>query len=364
MTKVEQVSSVLRERIQTGEWSSGKSLPSRGQLSIEYGVSQATITSAIRELQKEGLVRVMQGKGAYVADFERTGAIPIPNAVVGLTGSYIPSGEELSSMGMDQLFSRSIFDGIWQAANAEHCPVVLMPKLAMQAGVTREYCRQVGVQGLIFLGGEGYQNAFSLKKEGFPVILANKPAKATPLNYVDYDNYFVVREVVRRFAEAGHKRIAVIYGEGSVPEYYREMRLQFLDSLQEHGLCYDIAGYWRGVTSRYGSPERLQEIEQITESLLSLSEPPTAIFCWEPLIWTTVEKALIRNKQRVPQDVSVMVSSYENKRDIGCSGFVMPHQELGKALLKHLCNTIRNPHYSVQELLKPAFVDKGTVTSL
>ncbi len=360
MTKVEQVSHALRERILSGEWADGKALPSRGQMAQEYAVSEATITGAIRSLQKEGLLRVLQGKGAYVTDFQGNGSAVVPQALIGLTGSYLPSDQELSRIGLDDLFRRSIFDGIWSAANEAHCPVVLLPKLAMQAAVTRDYCLRIGIQGMIFLGGEGYPNALALKQEGFPVILSNQPTEPTTLNYLDYDNAWMTAEAVRRLIEAGHSRIAVFYSEGSVPAYYDSMKLHFLAALQRHRVFYPPDDYWRGV--RRLDPGHFGGIREAMEEVLALPQPPTAFLFWEPGI-ATPALALLEEKGWRDR-VAILVSSYASEGEALHSGFVMPHRELGAALVRELTATIRNPHHAAQLLLKPTFVDRQSIPKL
>ncbi len=357
MTKVERIAEQLRDRISAGEWPSGAVLPSRGDLAVEYAVSPATITGAIRELQKEGRVRVLQGKGAFVAEAYEGATCPIPGGMLGLTGSYVPKGKEA------HWFTRAILDGIWQEANERHCPVVLLPELAMAPALTRDYCRQLGVQGLVFLGGEGYANARYLKEEGFPVILSNKPAEPTTLNYVDYDNSHVIREVARRFIEAGHRRIGVVYSEGSVTDYFAGMRLHFLDTLMQLGAVYDLGAYWRGVHRQPGKGGLFRGVGEVVSAMLDLEEPPTAFFCWEPGMTPALLRVLEKRKLRVPEEVSVLVSSHADASEMEFSGFVMPHRELGAALVRHLCATVENPHHGVQELLKPRFVDHGTVAA-
>lgn len=356
MTKVDRISSNLRERIHAGEWAGGQGLPSRGQFAEEYGVSSATITGAVRCLQREGLLRVIQGKGAFATNYEKNGAAPMLNTPIGLTGSYIPSVRELERVGMEGVFTRSIFDGIWKAANDENCPIVLLPSLAIQSSLTREYCRQTGVQGLIFLGGEGYANALALKQEGFPVILANKPLEPTPLNYVDYDNGWVVREVVNRFVADGRQRIAVVYSEGSVPAYFEGMKLQFLSALQAHRLLYPIEDYWVGIQREAHIGGRFRHVGKAVETLFALPEPPDAIFFWEPGM-ATPAMPLLEKRQKLEQ-TAILVSSYFSAEEVVFPGFVMPHCELGTALLQNLCATIRNPHHCIQLLLKPTFVEK------
>ncbi|MFN2165066.1 MAG: GntR family transcriptional regulator [Anaerolineae bacterium] len=61
-----QVSSALSERIRTQEYASGSRLPSESELASEFGVSRATVRSALSRLASEGLVIRRQGDGTYV----------------------------------------------------------------------------------------------------------------------------------------------------------------------------------------------------------------------------------------------------------------------------------------------------------
>ncbi len=61
-----QLADRLRERISNGDWEPGHRLPSEQQLAGEYGVSRATVRSALRRLAESGLLRVRQGAGTFV----------------------------------------------------------------------------------------------------------------------------------------------------------------------------------------------------------------------------------------------------------------------------------------------------------
>lgn len=57
----------LRARIQSGEYSTGRVLPSESELSGEFGVSRVTVRKALEMLRDEGLVDARQGFGWFVA---------------------------------------------------------------------------------------------------------------------------------------------------------------------------------------------------------------------------------------------------------------------------------------------------------
>ena len=58
-----QVESLLRKRLETGEWGKGMQLPSIDQLVTEYGVARVTVRDAMAQLEAEGLIRRYQGRG-------------------------------------------------------------------------------------------------------------------------------------------------------------------------------------------------------------------------------------------------------------------------------------------------------------
>lgn len=61
----------LRRRILTGGLAPGERLPTEATLMDELGVGRSTLREAVRVLEREGLVRVRQGSGTYVAQPDR-----------------------------------------------------------------------------------------------------------------------------------------------------------------------------------------------------------------------------------------------------------------------------------------------------
>jgi len=65
--RCEQVKSLIRNRIRSGEWPPDHRVPSEGQLVEAHGVSKMTADRALRELSDEGLVVRVRGRGTFVA---------------------------------------------------------------------------------------------------------------------------------------------------------------------------------------------------------------------------------------------------------------------------------------------------------
>ena len=62
----EQIREQLKEQILNGQIAEGSTLPSIRQLAKEVGVSVITTTRAYSELEAEGFIATMQGKGSVV----------------------------------------------------------------------------------------------------------------------------------------------------------------------------------------------------------------------------------------------------------------------------------------------------------
>lgn len=63
----EQLAVQLRERIASGEYAAGQKLPTINEIVSETGLSPMTIRRAVKILADEGLVRVVPGRGTFVA---------------------------------------------------------------------------------------------------------------------------------------------------------------------------------------------------------------------------------------------------------------------------------------------------------
>lgn len=108
----------------------------------------------------------------------------------------------------------------------------------------------------------------------------------------------VVAQAVARLLELGHRRIGLIRG----PEAFRsaeEREAGFLEALADFGVTFDPA-------YRVIGTYRFESGIDAGEALLSLPEPPTAIFASNDEMAAGVIHAAMRRSLRVPQDLSVI----------------------------------------------------------
>lgn len=63
-----QMCSIIRAKIEKGEWASGAQIPTEDELCRTYDVSKATVRIAIAELARDGYLKKWQGKGTFVGN--------------------------------------------------------------------------------------------------------------------------------------------------------------------------------------------------------------------------------------------------------------------------------------------------------
>ncbi|HEY8530967.1 MAG TPA: GntR family transcriptional regulator [Limnochorda sp.] len=144
-----QIASLLKARIESGEWPPGHRVPSEYELMAQFGVSRHTIRQAMAELEREGLVYRQAGRGTYVRatksrypltylrgfteQMEERGAVP-SSKVLELAKETpeptvrerldLPAGEEVW-----RLRRLRLADGEPMALETMYIPVSVMPDL-------------------------------------------------------------------------------------------------------------------------------------------------------------------------------------------------------------------------------------------
>lgn len=64
----EQLATILRSRIESGDLAPRDPLPSEPYLMQEHGLSRSTVRHALDILRAEGLIQTFAGRGTFVAD--------------------------------------------------------------------------------------------------------------------------------------------------------------------------------------------------------------------------------------------------------------------------------------------------------
>ena len=159
--------------------------------------------------------------------------------------------------------------------------------------------RSESVDGLIVAPAHEHDRAvLDLVQSGLPVVCIDRVLADVEVDAVVVDNYRGARDAIEHLIELGHRRIAYISGPQQIPTY-RERQRGYEDALTSHGIEVD-----QDLVRVGDSTHRSGRL--LTEELLNIARPPTAIFAGNNLITLGTLEYLHLHGIRVPDDVSVI----------------------------------------------------------
>lgn len=187
-----------------------------------------------------------------------------------------------------------------------------------------EMLSQRHIDGIIFAASFVYSYAQDLINPGLPIIYAYSHSPQKTKNSVISDDFNGAQIAVRHLLSLGHERIGYINGPKNVIPSQDRIR-GYAHALQNNGVqfeeCLVKYGQWEESVSGY----------RAAQELLSLNEPPTAIFAANDVMAAGVIDAVHDLGLRVPDDISVI--GYDD-RDIA-------------AFLKPALTTVKLPMYEI-----------------
>ncbi len=185
--------------------------------------------------------------------------------------------------------------------------------------------QQRNVAGIIKTGFDATQSTLekSIKEWGIPCIVIFEKLQNPNISYVGFDNYKAAFSATQYLIELGHKRIGLIVGP-----YTKQMRIRkrvegYKAALEESNIKFNPE---ISIETNVG----LLEGKNAMSRLLSLPEPPTAIFAAADRLAIGALRAATEMGFCVPEDVSII-----GYGDIDVAAFCNPP-----------LTTVRTPNYS------------------
>lgn len=137
-----------------------------------------------------------------------------------------------------------------------------------------------------------------LVKEGLPIVCVDRGLEDVDVDVVLVNNREGAYKAVDYLAKNGYKRIAYISGMPQIPSSQRREQ-GYRDALLENGLDYNKEYV------RYGDSKHESGVK-LCEELLSLPEPPDAIFTGNNLITLGALQTIHTRGLNIPNDVAVV----------------------------------------------------------
>lgn len=289
----QQIFNDLREQILSKERAIDSQLPTEKELSEQYNVSRITSKRALNELEQEGLIYRVRGKGSFVKQM----------TVVTRTAKRIlfllPFSNDLSlgnfSEGLTPIMQERQIDVLMTDSD------FLTHKSA--AEITEEF------DGMIYYADSTearIEVLFELYLKQFPVIILDKKIHDIDFPAVLSDNLAGGRLATEMLIEEGHTRIGYLFGEQNHPQSTRQRYLGYLSRLNEAQLSFQTS---------------LQDTEATIDSLVSYVKchQLSAIVCENDLVAIQAMRTLRQANLTVPEAISVV--GFDN---IQAAAFVDP----------------------------------------
>ncbi|RME79367.1 MAG: LacI family transcriptional regulator [Chloroflexi bacterium] len=315
------------------------------------GVSPSTVSRALNDHP-----RISQETKTYIQNLARSmGYIPSTVARNLVTRRTATIGVAIADL-TDPYYGRLML-GIDDAAAAHNYQVLLSCFYRdpdRELALVHDFHKR-RVDGIIVLGSEA-ESAYSDPDQNFfmPIVLVNRPGYRCS---VSVDRNVGGQMVVDYLVSLGHRRIAFI--TGGARQRIRSRRLAgYRQALARHHIPYNPDLVVDGDGEISGGIRAANQ-------LLSLSPPPTAVFCFNDMTAIGVINALRRQGFRVPDDFSVVgfddleMTAYYSP---ALTTVRQPTHEVGERAFDMLSRLIR--HQPVEpEMLNPELVIRASTTS-
>lgn len=335
--KWQRVKKYILSEVAAGRYAPGDSLPSEKYLCQQIGVARNTVRQAFEELEREGYIYRVHGKGTFLSQTDRS-KTPTKARIVGLVVPWIHGhlypvlvrgfDDELSTRNYQTLICQTNND-VGKQGN------IILQLLYGQVD-------SVAVVPPTTQDTPAFQIE-SLVKAGVPVVACHRPIPGVKIPTVTWNRENVGRLAGRLFLEKGHQHIGYfstgryMMTEAHIRGLRREVEAAGLELPESHIVTVQEAR----------TPESTAETENLKKQkvmeLLQSAGRPTAILCNDDLGAEVVCFVAQRMGLRVPEDLSV-VGFGNSQRDTvfrqAITSVVVDEYQLGRTA-SHILSEIK-----------------------
>lgn len=298
--KYRQLKEQIISWIAAGQFSPHDKLPSEHEIAAQSGMSRQTVRQALGDLEAEGWLYRVQGKGTFVADsMPESGRKAEPlGLTVGLMTTHIS----------DYIFP-TIVRGVESALRAQGARL-LLASTDNEKDKERESLESMlrePLGGLIIEptksaeGNPNFDYFLALEARGIPYVMLNERYSDVDAPCLKVDDELGGYRAAEHLTELGHRRIAGFFKTDDFQGVHR-MR-GFMRCLRERGLALKPENL-----HRYTTEEKLTKPAEALEALLALApgERPTAIVCYNDELAVRLLDIVRRSGLAVPGDLSIV----------------------------------------------------------
>jgi DNA-binding LacI/PurR family transcriptional regulator len=339
-----QLKDILLDRIQKTK--PDTKIDSIRDLRKEFNISQATVDRTLYELEQEGLIYKVQGKGTFVAD--RKTSEPVRKGTIAL---IIP-----------QINFSTFFSNIAQGVENEAFKLgYQMIVCSSYENISREkeYIKRLlqnNTEGIIYASSASEPDEYLHIDEiasKIPLTVIDVALKNVNCDYVTTDDEAGAFDAISHFISQGHKRIAIMTTPTSKEISTMSKRLEgYKKALEAHGIAVDSDLI---LTSEHCDFEHGY---RAMDRALRSKFDATALFCASDNLGTGALQALYDHNVKIPDEISVIGYGnlkLDNPYKLTMSTVVQPTMEMGKKAVELLNEKFekKRPLFSYKEVILP-----------
>jgi len=226
------------------------------------------------------------------------------------------------------------------------------------------------VKGVIFSSISGNRKLLKqLIKLGLSVIAIDQKLQINDVLQIEFDYHRGGHMAASYLIEQGHRKIGYVTAPLDRPSR-REIYEGFFEAIQAAGIEKKESYIQISEEEKqlFDGNYEFENGRELTQKLLQLEDPPTAIFACNDLTAFGVINELTMNGYRVPDDVSVMgFDNIEYSRMVtpGLTTIKQPNYEMGKLACTMLLDKLKKDNfYETDVMLLPKIIVRDSVKAL
>lgn len=273
-----------------------------------------------------------------------------PNSMVSAikTGRSYNIGVILNSQGE---FANMLLSGVHQGfQNSNYFPIAAYDSEGNVNDLLQNLMDR-NVDGILLRphrDGDYYPNLDLFIKNKVPIIALDCELFQQPSGFVGTEDFAGGQLAAKHFIELGHRRLAYIGVEGSVPSRERSRGFErcIVETEGVNGIIRTIPDYFN-----YHA-----EIQKLAKKILTSENPPSAIFAFNDFVAAMVSQVAYQLEKRIPEDLSII--GYGNQQ---MANYLSPPlttieqyaKNIGKTAAEMLVDKLENGKELQQVRLKP-----------
>lgn len=299
-----QLRTQMRQLILSGRWAPGGAVPSENQLAKNLNISRTTVRLALQQLELEGLIARVPGKGTFVA--HRSG--DAGNHLIAFVTCGFDDAEALDLLKGAELEARANGYGIvFSHVRNTRDEIPVLKRL-----------QEDGTAGALLWPNLDESMAAQRRLDGYqqiqlPLVLIDRDIPGLERDYVTSDNIAGARALMLHLIELGHQRIVFLCHPLMTLRPVADRYRAYQDVMQEAGLTPEapwlIGQEGRETVGHQALRASLDsnslEFQQIKDHILNTPVRPTAIVAVNDYVAVLAMRVLKFLNIKVPETVSI-----------------------------------------------------------